>query len=69
MFCNPLHASWYSNPHSNKRKGKQYINIAEQFKSDDEFKISAETEDVDVTEEVHHISENRTNFDRDFLSS
>ena len=28
---------------------------AEQFKSDDEVEISAETEEVYITEEVHHI--------------
>ena len=28
---------------------------AEQFKSDDEVEISAEPEEVDITEEVHHI--------------
>ena len=43
--------------------------MAEQFKSDDDVKISADTEDVDVTEEVHNILENRTNFDREFLGS
>ena len=32
-------------------------------------KISAEKEDVDVTEEVHHILENRANFDREYLGS
>ena len=42
---------------------------AEQFKSDDEVEISAETEEVDITEEVHHILENRTNFDCKFLGS
>ena len=31
----------------------------------DVVKISAETKDVDVTEEVHHISENCINFDRE----
>ena len=46
-----------------------YCSIVEQFKYDDEVKISTETEEVDVIEEVHHISENRTNFDREFLGS
>ena len=30
--------------------------LVELFKSDDDVKISTETEDVVVTEEVHHIS-------------
>ena len=33
-----------------------YRSIAELFKSDDDVKISTETEDVVVTEEVRHIS-------------
>ena len=34
---------------------KDIFSIAEQFKSDDEVEISNETEEFDITEEVHHI--------------
>ena len=50
-------------------KVNSIFSIAEQFKSDDEVAVSAETEEVDITEEVHHILENRINFDCEFLGS
>ena len=43
--------------------------IAEEFKSDDEVKVSTETKDAGVTEEVYIFMENRTNFDRELLGS
>ena len=46
-----------------------YCRIAEQFKSDDEVKVSDKTKDVDATEEVYFCLENWTNFDREFLGS
>ena len=46
-----------------------YCCIAEQFKSDDEVKISDQTKDADVTEKVHICLENQTNFDREFFDS
>ena len=46
-----------------------YCHIAEQFKSDDEVKISDQTKDVDATEKVHICLENQTNFYREFLAS
>ena len=44
-----------------------YCSIAKQIKSDDNVEIVADTKNVDATEEVHHFSENRTNFGRKFL--
>ena len=46
-----------------------YCSIAEEFKSDDVVKITTETKDADVTEEVYIFLENRTNFDRELLGS
>ena len=46
-----------------------YCSIAEEFKSDDEVKVSTETKDAGVTEEVYIFMENRTNFDRELLGS
>ena len=43
--------------------------IAEEFKSDDVVKITTETKDADVTEEVYIFWENQTNFDRELLGS
>ena len=43
--------------------------IAEEFKSDDEVKISTETKDAEATEEVYIFLENRTNFDCELLGS
>ena len=43
--------------------------IAEEFKSDDVVKITTETKDADVTDEVYIFLENRTNFDRELLGS
>ena len=46
-----------------------YCSIAEEFKSDDEVKITTETKDADVTEEVYIFLENRTIFDRELFGS
>ena len=46
-----------------------YCSIAEEFKSDDEVKVSTETKVAGVTEEVYIFLENRTNFDRQLLGS
>ena len=46
-----------------------YCSIAEEFKSDDEVKVSTETKVAGVTEEVYIFMENRTNFDRELLGS
>ena len=46
-----------------------YCSIAEEFKSDDEVKVSTETKDAGVREEVYIFMENRTNVDRELLGS
>ena len=46
-----------------------YCSIAEEFKSDDEVKISTETKDAEATEEVYICLEIQTNFDRELLGS